>query len=170
MKIQSQRTSHARFMVVAGLLLAVLTASGRFSTGDAGERPAPEFVKLRVTHRVHLEFQDTLTVAMNERRIIGDTEFSCEAIEFYPQFAISGQDSTRKIISLSDDPKNPAFKIRVYENETKTEDTWAFYGVQAPHYGRTSYLAFQVLSFEYRGEVLGGKDAEPATRDEGKAQ
>jgi len=137
-------------VVFAGTLIAF---------GDAGaaadSRPEPGFVTLRVTHRVYVDFEDTLTVKLHERHVVGDTEFSCEVLEFYPQFAIN--DSTKAIVSLSDEPKNPAFKIAVYENDEKKEDTWAFYGIDIPHFGRTSYLAFKVLSFEYRGEVIGGE-------------
>ena len=165
MDTHSKMATLGRFFVAAG---AVLMLTGGLAAGGAAERPAPGFVKLRVTHRVFLEFQDTLIVAMNQRQIVGDTEFSCEAVEFYPDFAISGMDSTRTIVSLSDEPKNPAFKIRVFENDERKEDTWAFYGVEAPHYGRTSYLAFQVLSFEYRGEVLGGGDAARAPASKGE--
>lgn len=152
MHTRSKRIFAGRLLVTLALVLALTGA-----TGAEGERPAPTFVKLRITHRVYLEFQDTLTVAMNERQIIGDTEFSCEVVEFYPHFAI--MDSTKAVVSLSDEPKNPAFKIRVFQDEEKSEDTWAFYGIEIPHFGRTSYLAFQVLSFEYRGVVLGGDDA-----------
>lgn len=162
MDTRSRRTFASRLLVTFAAALALAGAS---ATGAEGERPAPAFVKLRITHRVYLEFQDTLTVAMNERQIIGDTEFSCEVVEFYPHFAI--MDSTKAVVSLSDDPKNPAFKIRVFQDEEKSEDTWAFYGIEVPHFGRTSYLAFQVLSFEYRGTVLGGDDAatSPASGD-----
>ncbi len=137
------------------MLSAILMSGvgpGTFANDGVEKRPQPGFLKLRITHRVFLEFVDTLTVKMNERRTVGDTEFSCEVVEFYPHFAI---DSTKTVGSLSDEPENPAFKIRVYEKDKQTEDTWAFYGIDIPHYGRTSYLAFKVLEFEYRGTVIG---------------
>ena len=165
MDTRSRMTWYGQLVIAATLALVL---AGAPTTRAADERPAPGSVKLRITHRIYLEFQDTLTVAMNERQVIGDTEFSCEVIEFYPQFAIN--DSTKAIFTLSDEPLNPAFKIRVFENGEQKDDTWAFYGIEIPHFGRTSYLAFQVLSFEYRGEVFEGKDAaeEPASQGEEK--
>lgn len=130
-----------------------------------GDRPAPTSITVAITHRVFVDFQDTLTVEMNERHNVGDTEFTFELVEFYPEFAI---DTSRTIFSVSDDPKNPAFKVVVYENGEKADDTWAFYGIDIPHYGRTSYLAFKVLGFEYRGEVLGETRTAAAVPGEAK--
>ena len=130
------------------------------------QKAAPSFVRLRITHRVHAQFQDTLTVAMNKRQTVGDSEFDFEVIEFYPHFAVI--DSTHAVVSLSDEPKNPAFKVRVYQGEKTTEDTWAFYGVDVPHFARTSYLAFQVLGFEYRGKVIGSRGTRAAEKPPGK--
>jgi hypothetical protein len=150
------------------LLLAGVLAGAQPAQETPTARPAPTKIKLRITHRVFVDFLDTLTVAMNERHNVGDTEFTFEVIEFYPDFAI---DTNKVISSLSDDPKNPAFKVAVYENGEKAEETWAFYGIDIPHYGRKSYLAFKVLGFEYRGQVLGKAAAAPqAAKGEEKKQ
>jgi hypothetical protein len=125
---------------------------------------APEFVTLIIGHRVHLDFKDEVTVKLNERRYIGDTEFSFEATAFYPHFAIV--DSTKEIISLSDALENPAFKINVYEEEELVDGAWAFYAVQAPHYARTSLISFQVKAFEYRGTVYDHDSVKGAGGDE----
>jgi hypothetical protein len=122
-------------------------------------------IRVAISHRVFVSFADTVTVDMHERRVVGDTEFSFEVVEFYPDFAI--MDSTRAFVSVTAEPHNPAFKIRIYENEEQSEDTWAFFGVDIPHYGRNSYLAFKVLGFEYRGDMFGGAGASaPATQGE----
>jgi hypothetical protein len=143
----------------------LLVFSGILSAAPApAERPAPEFVTLRITHRVFTNFVDTLSVAMNERHTVGDTEYAFEVTEFYPDFAI---DTNKAVTSVTDDPKNPAFRIAVYEKEEKADETWAFYGVDIPHYGRKSYLAFKVLAFEYRGEVV-GEAAAPAGAAQGE--
>jgi hypothetical protein len=105
-----------------------------------------------VGHRVHGEFHQTITTEMNKREQIGDTDFYFEAVEFYPHFAIT--DSTKKTISLSDEPTNVAFKIRVYESDELVDETWSFYHIQIPHYSRTSLLKFDAVAFEYRGELF----------------
>jgi hypothetical protein len=139
------------------LALAGVLAAAPDAPDASGSPPSPDLMTVSITHRVFVDFHDTLTVAMNERHTIGDTEFSFELTEFYPDFAI---DTNNTIASLSDEPRNPAFKVAVFENGEKTEDTWAFYGIDIPHYGRKSYLAFKVLAFEYRGEILGATSGE----------
>ncbi len=152
--------SRTRRRVVAAAVLVALAALGAGEPRAGANKPAaPSVVRLRVTHRVHAQFQDTLTVAMHQRATVGDSDYDIEVTEFYPQFAII--DSTKQVVSLSDEPKNPAFRIAIFQEGKETETTWAFYGVDIPHFARTSYLAFQVLGFEYRGKVIGdvGKKA-----------
>lgn len=152
---ESRDGARRRRLLVAIVLVAVAVLGGRAvdPRAEAGKIAPPSVVRVRVTHRVHAQFQDTLSVAMHERRTVGDSDFDFELVDFYPQFAIV--DSTHAIISLSDEPKNPAFRVRIYKDGEPTEETWAFYGVEIPHFARTSYLAFQVLGFEYRGKIIG---------------
>ncbi|HEX5133207.1 MAG TPA: hypothetical protein VFX92_12065 [Candidatus Krumholzibacteria bacterium] len=149
------------------VVLATPGGAGADEPGVTAPRYTAEVIRVAISHRVVADFADTLTVNMRERQTVGDTDFSFEVIEFYPEFAI--MDSTHAIVSVSADPNNPAFKIRIYENNEPTEDTWAFYGIDIPHYGRTSYLAFKVLSFRYRGELIGDAGAaEPKAEEERK--
>jgi len=164
--MKSRRTLAGNIAAAMSLLAVVaLLPMGREARG--GDRPAPTAITVAISHRVFVNFHDTLTVAMNERRNVGDTEFTFELVEFYPDFAI---DTTRTITSVTDDPNNPAFKVAVYESGEMADDTWAFYGIDIPHYGRNSYLAFKVLGFEYRGVVLGRNGATAVQAREAKKE
>ncbi len=166
--MSSYRAS-SRFGLLIASAVALLSSIGAAPPGTENPkgRPAPGYVTVAITHRVFLDFHDTLTVTMNERHVVGDTEYTFEMVEFYPDFAI---DTNKAVMSVSDEPDNPAFKVAVYEGEEKADDTWAFYGIDIPHYGRKSYLAFKVLAFEYRGEHIGKAGDTPAATSEEKQQ
>jgi hypothetical protein len=151
-------------------IIALIAATATADYEKKEDKNAPKFVRLKIGHRVHLDFKEEVTAQMNKRYYIGDTEFSFEATEFYPHFAIV--DSTREVISLSDEPKNPAIKIRVYEKDEPVDETWAFYAFRVPHFSRTSLVSFQVMAFEYRGTVYDqnestGDDSEGGSTAEG---
>jgi hypothetical protein len=151
--MKSRRTTSKLVPIIATWVALVSSLGSSPGAEEApANRPAPAHITVAITHRVFVDFHDTMTVAMNERRVVGDTEYTFELVEFYPDFAI---DTNNAVTSVTDDPKNPAFKVAVYEKEEKADDTWAFYGVDIPHFGRKSYLAFNVLGFEYRGEAIG---------------
>jgi hypothetical protein len=61
-------------------------------------------------------------------------------------------------VSVSDEPKNPAFRIKVFRADSLADSTWAFYAMDIPHFSKSSPLWFRVLRFDYRGEVF-KKDA-----------
>lgn len=141
--------------LIVGLTISIIPAmSFAGSSADRARDYSSEVSSLTVVigHRVHGDFQQTITTEMNKREQIGDTDFFFEAVEFYPHFAIT--DSTKKTISLSDEPKNAAFKIRVYERDEMVDETWAFYHIQVPHYSRTSLLKFDAVAFVYRGQLF----------------
>ncbi len=164
------RTSTRPTALSCAAVILVIAIAGTCDAGGADET-SPKSLKVVVGNRLYPNFQETIDATMQTRTAIGDTDFSFEAIEFYPHFAIV--DSTKKVVSLSDDPKNPAFRIRVYQNDEAIDSTWAFYGIKAPHYAPTSYLTFTVVEFEYRGVVYGKKDEkgrkdEKSKKEEGK--
>jgi len=119
---------------------------------------------VEVGNRMYPAFHDTLTTKLNEKAPIGDTEYEFKATEFYPHFAII--DSSMKIVSLSEEPVNPAFKIKVYKAGKAVEETWAFFGPGAPHYSPMSMLTFKVMSFIYRGKIYDLK--EEGSKDDDK--
>ena len=111
----------------------------------------PTAITVVVGHRVHTDFREVLDIKMHERVPIGDTEYWFEVVRFEPHFAII--DSTKQVVSLSDELKNVAFKIEVYEDNEAIDKVWAFYSIDIPHYARTSLIKFDVVAFEYRDEV-----------------
>jgi hypothetical protein len=115
-------------------------------------RALPDSVVLLIGNRLFPDFREVVSTGLRERRQIGDSDMFFEVLEFYPHFAIV--DSTRKVVTLSDEPKNPAFRIKVFENEAAVDSTWAFFNLDIPHFSRTSALWFRVLAFDYRGEVF----------------
>jgi hypothetical protein len=178
METNSKRTITAavtmqRWLRLPSIMVVIvgLFAGGVLADADKkSDKDMPTFVKVKIGHRIHADFKEEASVKMNEQYYIGDTEFSFKATEFYPHFGIV--DSTSEIISLSDELKNPAFKILVYENDELIDETWAFYAFDAPHYARTSHISFQVEAFEYRGTVhekKTGKDKEDSGEDEAHA-
>ncbi|UCH83907.1 MAG: hypothetical protein JSW50_15950 [Candidatus Latescibacterota bacterium] len=131
------------------LLVLLLPLPVLGMTGTHGTQVST--VTVEIGHRIHPDFHQQIQTKMNVKEQVGDTDFFFEIIEFYPHFAYI--DSTKEIVSLSDEPTNAAFKIRVYENDEVVEDTWAFFALKVPHFSPTSYLTFDVTSFVYREET-----------------
>jgi hypothetical protein len=143
-------------------LVAVLLASILFSaialTADAKKdkkadknHPGPDSVVVFIGNRMFPDFADVVSTPLHRRCTVGDSEFSFEVLSFNPHFSII--DSTKTIVALSDEPKNPAFHIRVYKGGAAVDSSWAFYNLDVPHFSRTSALWFKVLCFDYRGVV-----------------
>jgi hypothetical protein len=126
-------------------------------------------VSLKVTHRLFPNFEEIHEVHLGERFGVGDQDFAAEATEFVPDFAIGLESG--KIFSRSDEPNNPAVKVLVFQGDEQVDKVWAFTGEGAPHFARTSFLAFQLLSFSgWRGgtvTVPGTQELEP---DEGEKE
>lgn len=113
----------------------------------------PTRVVLEVGNLFYPDFHDTVETRLSRKNEIGDSRYYLEAVRFYPHFAII--DSTGDVVSLSTEPKNPAVKIRVYQGADVIEETWAFYLAKAPHYARTAFLTFKLVSFVYQGKQYG---------------
>ena len=150
-KTRNKKSTGTAFVI---LLVCALLPSVFGMTADHGSQVTS--VTLDIGHRMHPDFYQQIKTEMNKREQVGDTDYFFEIIEFFPHFTYV--DSTKEIVSLSDEPKNAAFKIRVYENDEIVEDTWAFYSVKVPHFSPASYLTFQAVQFEYRGDSYGGDD------------
>jgi hypothetical protein len=121
------------------------------SAEDVTWDPAEKLVVF-VRNRMYPNFREVHETEMNKRVQVGDTDFFFEITEFYPHFAII--DSTKEVVSFSSEPENVAFKFVVFENDSIVDTSWSFYNIQIPHYAANSYLVFDVLKFEYRGEVF----------------
>ena len=107
-----------------------------------------EAVELKVHHRVFVGFQETHRVAPGETFIIGDTEYSARITGFVPDFLYDQE--KKQVISASNELRNPAVRLEVYQNGTKVEELWAFAGDGPPHFGRESMLAFSILELIWK--------------------
>jgi len=111
----------------------------------------PDSVVLFIGNRMFPDFADVVSTPMHKRCQVGDTDFSFEVKSFNPHFSII--DSTKAIVALSDEPKNPAFHIMVYKSDAPVDSSWAFYNLDVPHFTYKSALWFRVLCFDYKGVV-----------------
>lgn len=160
LSIRSVRILPGAVLLAVTLTLAARAADAPVSGGAAPSYPAPDSVVVAVGNRLFPDFREIVTTGMNERRQIGDTDFSFEVKRFVPHFAII--DSTKSVVSLTAEPENPAFRIMVYENDAPVDSAWAFFKMNAPHFTRKSALWFQVLEFDYRGKAYRKEAPEPA--------
>ncbi len=140
-------------------LLAVLDVHSGPYAATGGSLAEVDSVTVRTRHRVFLDFQDIQTVSPADTFYVGDTEFSARIIDFVPDFAIKADG---EVVSRSDRPDNPAFLLEVLQDDAPVDTTWAFWASRsAPHFRRDAMLAFQILSFRYRGEMV----TDPGARD-----
>jgi hypothetical protein len=105
-------------------------------------------VTLDVRHRVFQNFAARYQVRLNQEFIIGDTDFSARVVQYVPDFAMEYK--TRKVVSRSAEPNNPAFRIIVREKKVPQDTTWALLHMP-PHFARKSMLAFQVERIDFYG-------------------
>jgi hypothetical protein len=130
------------------LLLASATAWGAkvAPARGAGKGPRLATVTFGVRHRVFHEFRDLHTVKLNETFPLGDSDYSARVVQYLADFQMDLQ--AHKIWSMSDEPRNPAFRVIVWKGKTPQDTTWAFLK-SPPHFGAHSYFAFQVLRIDF---------------------
>jgi hypothetical protein len=137
----------------AGLLALAVLFFGVSSTGPAwcAKGPAPvKTVTLRVFHRVFHNFTEDDKVVLNKEFPIGDTDFTATIIEYVPDFAMVMGPGPHKVVSRTNEPNNPAFRIEVKDKGAVTDTTWAMLSMP-PHFARNSLLAFQVRRIDFKG-------------------
>lgn len=141
-------------------------------TGTVGAKPAAapvashaarvKSVTLAMRHRVFKNFSDLQTVTPQKEFPVGDSEFSARVIRYVPDFAMDLK--TGKVVTRSNEPKNPAFQIIVWEKKVPQDTTWAFMNLP-PHFGRKSMIAFKIARIDFVGAppvVADTTRAEPA--------
>jgi hypothetical protein len=139
-------------LLQAGVVEATAKKKDRGRKSDAATAHAgPDSVVLFIGNRMFPDFGEIVSTRLRQRQPVGDSDYWFEVVSFNPHFSII--DSTRTVVALSDEPKNPAFRIRVFRQDAAVDSTWAFYNLNIPHFSRTSALWFQVLCFDYRGTV-----------------
>ena len=143
---------------ILALLIAGIIPLLPAGAAEKGDKDSEMPLTLDIRNRLYGAFHEVHETTLNKREQVGDTDYYYEVVEFFPDFAII--DSTMKAVTLSEEAKNSAFKIIVYENDEVLETTWAFYHLDAAHFQRTSFLAFKVIRFEYRDEVFSKEEKE----------
>jgi hypothetical protein len=143
-------TSRWTFGIAFSLWAALSITSAAQEPARGTETLVPGSITLRVTNRLHPNYLEYITTEIGDTNQLGDTDYFFLITEFYPHFAII--DSTRDIVSLSEELKNPAFRITVFEGDSIADETWAFFLMRVPHFTRKSYMAFEVMEFEYLGK------------------
>jgi hypothetical protein len=165
----TRQNIRTRFVKFLGWTLITMAFALPVLASDGDGPSEPKSLDVLIRNRLFPDFGEMVTVQMNQKTQVGDTDYFFEIIEFYPHFAVT--DSTKQFITLSNELKNPAFRILVTENDSLLQDTWAFFNVTVPHFTKTAYLTFDVRSFEYGGVVHdkygesgtnGSKEAEKA--------
>lgn len=108
-------------------------------------------VTIRVSHLLYPDYHQILTVKMLEKFPLGDTDLSAAVVEFVPDFAIDTV--SHKVVSGSQELRNPAFRIVVTQKGEKKEEHWAFFEASVPHFTRQSGLVFETLAFKFNGKT-----------------
>jgi len=145
-----QKENMMKLKVLCAAVLTLLTAMMQPMAAQEADVNVPTEITLKITNRMHANYLEYMTTEIGDTIQVGDTDFFFTISEFFAHFAMI--DSTKEIVSLSDELKNPAFRIDVFENEDLADKTWAFYLIRVPHFGQNSYMAFEVMEFTYRGE------------------
>ena len=168
------------WVVPAALLLALSwtwsVAAPQRPARTGGQAPRFESVTFSIRHRVFHDFRDVQTVKLNQDFPLGESEFSGRVVQYVPDFQMDL--STRKVFSLSNQPRNPAFKVIVSKQKVPQDTTWAFLK-SPPHFGARSYFAFLVLQIDFANRTplmadtaavsRGAVYTRPASKDSTKA-
>lgn len=146
--------------VTGAALIATLLAA---PAAAAAPRRAPQVksVVLAARHRVFPDFLEVDSVLVKQEYPVGDTPYSAQVVEFVPDFAMDLK--TRKVISRSPEPRNPAFRIIVREKGVPRDTTWAFINMP-PHFARRSLLAFFIVRIDFKDRPTMWADDSLATR------
>ncbi len=146
--------------------VAVFVGAALCGRSWAAPAPAPSHasrlatVTFEIRHRVFHDFADRQQVKLNQEFSVGDTDFTARVVQYVPDFAMDMK--TRKVISRSNEPKNPAFKIIVKQRKAVQDTTWAMINMP-PHFARNSLLAFRVMRIDFVGRA-------PIVRPDSSAQ
>lgn len=144
-----------RIATFAALFLALAALSGAAPAGSGastGRRPAPAAaagyrnVTLHVFSRVFATFHDKVVALPRREFRVGDTEYTARVLRFVPDFTMDLK--TKKVVSRTNQPNNPAFEIQVSRKGVPHDTTWAFFNMP-PHFSARAQLAFVATRIEF---------------------
>lgn len=113
---------------------------------------------IEIRHRVFKEFLEVDTVSLNERFPIGEGDQIAQVVLFNPDLAITDKG---EYWQGSDTLYNPAVRVRVFENDSLMQQSWAFHFVDAPHYRRNDMLGFRLISFQVSEKYITAEGPRP---------
>jgi len=133
--------------LLVGLLAAPLAAAD-VKPVPSHRAPRLDAVTLYIRHRVFHEFEDKQRVKLNQDFPVGDTDFRARVVQYVPDFMLDLK--THKIVSRTEHPNNPAFKIIIWQKDVPQDTTWALLNMP-PHFARKSMLAFRAVQIDFVG-------------------
>ena len=133
------------FLVV---LLAAPLALAEIKATPSHSPPRFDAVTLVVRHRVFHDFIDEQRVKLNKDFVIGDTDYKARVVRYVPDFMMDLK--TRKIVTRTEHPNNPAFQIIVWQKGVPQDTAWALLNLP-PHFARKSMLAFRATRIDFVG-------------------
>jgi hypothetical protein len=146
--IRDRGTKSALVARCAGAAAVLLMAHAAIAAGAPRGTAAPRLdsVTLGIFHRVFHDFKDVQNVKLGKEFILGDTEYSARVIQYVPDFMMDLK--TRTIVSRSDRPENPAFRIVVTKGGVPQDTSWALFKM-APHFARKSFFGFKIVRIDF---------------------
>jgi hypothetical protein len=128
------------------LLMLVLLMPALIAAAPAQAPPRFTTVTLHIFNRVFASFHDKIKISLKEEVRVGDTEYTAQLVQYVPEFDMDLK--SHKVVTRSQQPKNPAFQVIVRKNGAPQDTAWAFMNM-APHYTRKSLLAFIATKIEF---------------------
>lgn len=140
-------TKHDSTFLTA-LIFLVLIYSGEIvaqedtaATPDSSEQT---WFVIETRHRLHPNFLQIDTVAPGDPFYLGEDELEARVILFNPHLGITMEGEA---LQMSDTLYNPAVQVRVIDEGEVSQESWAFYYTEAPHYRREDMLGFRIIDF-----------------------
>jgi hypothetical protein len=139
----------AVLLVVLFTLVAVAAeAATPAAPPDTSKRTKPARLKsvtLLIGSRVFADFRDLETATLNKEFPVGASDYTARVVQYIPDFGI---DQKMRVVSRSNEPRNPAVRVIVKESGVTQDTSWAFANFP-PHYSRRSLLSFRLVRIEF---------------------
>ena len=106
---------------------------------------------VEIRHRMHPNFRQVDTVAVDEAFYVGEEEWEVRIVTFNPHLGITTKGER---LVMSDTLYNPAIEVEVRVDDSLTQTSWGFYFVDAPHFYREDMLGFKIIDFNVGPEYI----------------
>ena len=100
---------------------------------------------VQIGSRLYPDWSEEQRLRLHEIFYLGDSEFTARIERFVPDFRMGKKG---KILNFSEELKNPAAQVVVYNDTTAADTSWAFLNFP-PHFSPRSFFTFQLK------EILG---------------